>query len=166
MLPPMGDMLKLIWWAVIGLFRSRASLEADILTLRQSAQCAAKKLAEAACLQQSRSSGFCQALSDCAARCECLGDRGAGDCYSRVVYLWRAVDAEGEVLDGSRPGGTSGWRPQQERTEPSGHRPCRRGVKSPRRREPDVPGNLLRAQFGNVTTPNVVMLETAISASQ
>jgi hypothetical protein len=30
----MGDMLKLIWWAVIGLFRSRASLEAAILTLR------------------------------------------------------------------------------------------------------------------------------------
>jgi hypothetical protein len=31
----MGDMLKLIWRAVIGLFRSRASLEAEILTLRQ-----------------------------------------------------------------------------------------------------------------------------------
>jgi Integrase core domain len=30
----MGDMLKLIWWAVIGLFRSRASLEAEILVLR------------------------------------------------------------------------------------------------------------------------------------
>jgi len=30
----MADMLKLIWWAVIGLFRSRASLEAEILTLR------------------------------------------------------------------------------------------------------------------------------------
>ena len=30
----MGDMLKLIWWAVIALFRSRASLEAEILTLR------------------------------------------------------------------------------------------------------------------------------------
>jgi hypothetical protein len=27
-------MLKLIWWAVIGLFRSRVSLEAEILTLR------------------------------------------------------------------------------------------------------------------------------------
>ena len=27
-------MLKLIWWAVIGLFRSRSSLEAEILTLR------------------------------------------------------------------------------------------------------------------------------------
>ena len=34
MLAPMGDILKLIWWAVIGLFRSKASLEAEILTLR------------------------------------------------------------------------------------------------------------------------------------
>ncbi len=34
MLRPMGDMLKLIWCAVIGLFRSRASLEAEILALR------------------------------------------------------------------------------------------------------------------------------------
>jgi hypothetical protein len=34
MLAPMGDILKLIWWAVIGLFRSRSSLEAEILTLR------------------------------------------------------------------------------------------------------------------------------------
>lgn len=31
---PVGDMFKLIWWAVIKLFRSRASLEAEILTLR------------------------------------------------------------------------------------------------------------------------------------
>jgi hypothetical protein len=43
--------------------------------------------------------------------------------------------------------------PQQERTEPSGHRPCRRGVKSSLRREPDVSGDLLRAIFGNVTEP-------------
>jgi hypothetical protein len=34
MLAPMGDILKLIWWTVIGLFRSRSSLEAEILTLR------------------------------------------------------------------------------------------------------------------------------------
>jgi hypothetical protein len=34
MLPPMGDILKLIWWVVIGLFRSRASLEAEIVALR------------------------------------------------------------------------------------------------------------------------------------
>src|SRR5271170_1668418 len=31
---PMGDLLKLTWWAVIGLFRSRALLEAEILALR------------------------------------------------------------------------------------------------------------------------------------
>src|SRR5208283_1805357 len=43
--------------------------------------------------------------------------------------------------------------PQQERTEPSVHRPCRRGVKSSLRREPDVPGDLLHAIFGNVTEP-------------
>lgn len=30
----MGDMLRLIWWAVIGLFRSKTSLEAEILTRR------------------------------------------------------------------------------------------------------------------------------------
>jgi len=30
----MGDMLKLIWWVVIGLFRSRAALEAEIVVLR------------------------------------------------------------------------------------------------------------------------------------
>jgi hypothetical protein len=30
----MADLLKLMWWAIIGLFRSRASLEAEILTLR------------------------------------------------------------------------------------------------------------------------------------
>jgi hypothetical protein len=30
----MADVLKLIWWAVIGVLRSRASLEEEILTLR------------------------------------------------------------------------------------------------------------------------------------
>jgi hypothetical protein len=30
----MVDLLRLIWWAVIGLFRSRASPEAEVLTLR------------------------------------------------------------------------------------------------------------------------------------
>ncbi len=45
--------------------------------------------------------------------------------------------------------------PQQERTEPSGHRPCRHGAKSSLRREPDVPGDLLRAILGNVTEPSL-----------
>ena len=34
MLTPMGDGLKLIWWAIIRLVRSRVSLEADILVAR------------------------------------------------------------------------------------------------------------------------------------
>src|SRR5208283_1976847 len=51
------------------------------------------------------------------------------------------------------PSTSSAISPQQERTEPSGHRPCRRGVKSSLRREPDVPEDNLRAIFGNVTEP-------------
>src|SRR5580704_8038138 len=46
--------------------------------------------------------------------------------------------------------------PRQERTEPSGPRQCRHGTKSSRRREPDVPAELLRALFGNVTKPFTV----------
>jgi hypothetical protein len=34
MLRLMRDMLKRIWWMIIGLFRSRASLEAGIVALR------------------------------------------------------------------------------------------------------------------------------------
>ncbi|HEY8008093.1 MAG TPA: hypothetical protein VIE66_15145, partial [Methylocella sp.] len=34
MLRLMVDLLKLIWWVVIGLFRSRASLQAEIVALR------------------------------------------------------------------------------------------------------------------------------------
>ena len=34
MLAAMIDLCKLIWWAVAGLFRSRAALEAEILVLR------------------------------------------------------------------------------------------------------------------------------------
>src|SRR5208283_304642 len=47
--------------------------------------------------------------------------------------------------------------PRQERTEFSGHRPCRHGVKSSLLREPEVPGDLLRAIFGNVTEPSPVV---------
>jgi hypothetical protein len=45
--------------------------------------------------------------------------------------------------------------PQPERTEPSGPRRCRHGVKSSPQREPDVPGDLLRDLIGNVTEPFV-----------
>src|ERR1700720_3139314 len=43
--------------------------------------------------------------------------------------------------------------PLQKRTEPSGPRRCRRGATSSLRREPNMPADLLRALFGNVTVP-------------
>ena len=54
---------------------------------------------------------------------------------------------------------------QQERTEPSGHRPCRHGVKSSLRREPDVPGDLLRSIFGKVTKPSSKLAVLAVRSS-
>lgn len=44
--------------------------------------------------------------------------------------------------------------PRREHTGPSGHRPCRRGEKLPPRREPGLPGDLLRALSGNATEPS------------
>src|ERR1700730_16140203 len=43
--------------------------------------------------------------------------------------------------------------PPQKRTEPSVPRRCRRGPTSGLRRKPDMPADLLRALFGNVTAP-------------
>jgi hypothetical protein len=48
--------------------------------------------------------------------------------------------------------------PRQERTEPSGPRLCRSGVKLSLRREPDVPSDLLRALSGNMTEPLSALL--------
>jgi hypothetical protein len=65
-------------------------------------------------------------------------------------YAQRREDAVDLVHDHSTSNATSS---QPERTEPSGPRRCRDGTKSSPRREPDVPGDLLRALFGNVTEP-------------
>ena len=55
--------------------------------------------------------------------------------------------------------------PQQKRTEPSGPRRCRRGAKSSLQREPDMPAELLRALFGNVTKPSKRMPSASTSTS-
>src|SRR5208337_1717873 len=47
---------------------------------------------------------------------------------------------------------------RQQRTEPFGPRRCRHGTKSSPRREADVPAELLRALFGNVTKPSCGLL--------
>src|ERR1017187_7177804 len=79
-------------------------------------------------------------------------DEGRGRCKGS-----RAWDPRKDFSQSTQPHITSSTSsaisPQQERTEPSGHRPCRRGVKSSLRREPDVPGDLLCARFGDVTEP-------------
>src|SRR5580704_9167572 len=73
---PMGDILKLIWWAVIGLFRSRASLEAEILTT--SSTCSDEKPRSDSPSATSIAS-FLPASIDCAGRFGRLGDRQTGD---------------------------------------------------------------------------------------
>jgi hypothetical protein len=48
----MGDLPKLIWCIVTGLFRSRAAFEAEIVALRHQLNVLQSKSAEAAGLQQ------------------------------------------------------------------------------------------------------------------
>ena len=79
-------------------------------------------------------------------------DEGRGRC--KVSKAWDPRKDSSQCMQQHKiPSTSSAISPQQERTEPSGHRPCRHGVKSSLRREPDVPGDLLRAIFGNVTEP-------------
>jgi len=52
MLRLMGDLLKLIWRVVIGLFRSRAALEAEIVALRHQPAHAMYGLAELYCIRR------------------------------------------------------------------------------------------------------------------
>jgi len=79
-------------------------------------------------------------------------DEGSARC--KVSKAWDPRKDSSQCMQQHKiPSTSSAISPQQERTEPSGHRPCRHGVKSSLRREPDVPGDLLRAIFGNVTEP-------------
>jgi hypothetical protein len=79
-------------------------------------------------------------------------DEGSARC--KVSRAWGPRKDSSQCMQQHKiPSTSSAISPQQERTEPSGHRPCRHGVKSSLRREPDVPGDLLRAIFGNVTKP-------------
>ena len=75
----MGDMLKLIWWAVIGLFRSRASLEAEILTLRHQLNVLRRKSPKRLTFSNLDRLIFATPLCRCAAHCERFGDRRARD---------------------------------------------------------------------------------------
>jgi hypothetical protein len=65
----MKELCGLIWCGLIGFFRSRASLEAEILVLRH--------LTQAADLRQHRSADICRAVWLSAERPERVGDRQA-----------------------------------------------------------------------------------------
>ena len=79
MLTPMGDGLKLIWWAIIRLVRSRVSLEAEILSLRHQLNVLRRKSPKRLAFSNFDRLVFAGPLSVCAAHCGCLGDRGAGN---------------------------------------------------------------------------------------
>src|SRR3984893_17230519 len=55
--------------------------------------------------------------------------------------------------------------PPQKRTEPSGPRRCRRGATSSLRREPNMPADLLRALFRNVTVHRAFLHKTFATLS-
>src|ERR1700736_4414992 len=80
-------------------------------------------------------------------------DEGRGRC--KGSRAWDPRKDFSQCMQRPRtPSTSSAISPQQERTEPSGHRPCIHGTKSSLRREPNGPEDLLRALFGNVTEPN------------
>jgi site-specific DNA recombinase len=61
----MRDMLKLIWWIVIGLFRSRASLEAEILTLRHQLNVLRRKAPKRVAFSHLPNSRLCPSSDHC-----------------------------------------------------------------------------------------------------
>jgi len=66
----MSDFCRLIWCALIGLFRPRAALEAENLVLRHQLNVLRRKSPKASSAQQHRPAVACWALSP--------GSRGAG----------------------------------------------------------------------------------------
>ena len=75
--------------------------------------------------------------------------------------LLRLLPSDDGALSSPRPivsSTSSVISPQQEHTEPSEHRPCRRGVKSSLWRELNVPAGLLRALFGDRAARNAGLI--------
>ena len=81
---------------------------------------------------------------------------------AQVVWLGhgtlrRLLPSDDGTLSSPRPivsSTSNAISPPQKRTEPSGPRRCRRGATSSLRREPNMPADLLRALFGDVTVPS------------
>src|SRR5262249_42921128 len=63
MLGPMRDLLKLIWWVVSWFFRSRSSLEAEIVTLRHQLNVLRRKAPKRLVFSPCRPAHICGPLS-------------------------------------------------------------------------------------------------------
>ena len=79
-------------------------------------------------------------------------DEGRGRCKGSRAW-GRRKDFSQCMQQSTTPSTSNVILHRQERTEPFGPQRCRHGTKSSPRREPDVPAELLRALFGNVTKP-------------
>jgi len=77
-------------------------------------------------------------------------DEGRGRCKGSRAW-GRRKDFSQCMQQSTTPSTSNVILHRQERTEPFGPQRCRHGTKSSPRREPDVPAELLRALFGNVT---------------
>jgi hypothetical protein len=75
----MRDVFSLIWFALIGLFRSRASLQVEILTLRHQLNVLRRKSPQRLTFTGHRPSGICRVVSVGARRAGRFEDRQAGD---------------------------------------------------------------------------------------
>ena len=79
MVQSMGDVLKVIWRAVIGLFRSRASLEVEILTLRHQLTVVRRKAPKRLAFSTLNRLVFASLYRIAPGVVNAFGDRAAGD---------------------------------------------------------------------------------------
>src|ERR1700731_2746422 len=86
----MRDLVRVIVWIVADLFRSRAALEAEILTLRQQINVLRRTAPKETNLQRLRPIDFCLPLSASPWRSRCAGDCQAGD-RSQMASRWLPI---------------------------------------------------------------------------
>src|SRR5215831_974198 len=103
MLRLMGDLLKLIWCFVIGLFRSRDVLEAEIVALRHQPNVLRRKAPKRLVFSNCDRFVFYVPLSACTRHSEHLGDRQAGDGHPLASGRVSVVLAMEVALSSSRP---------------------------------------------------------------
>ena len=80
----MRDLCRLIWWALVGLFRSRAALEAENLVLRQQINVLRRTRPKRPAFLQDRPIDVRQPLSVVPGCSSCAGDH-------QTVILWHRV---------------------------------------------------------------------------